>query len=230
MKAMILAAGRGSRLKPLTNHTAKPLLKAGGKTLIEHNLSLLKKAGIQEVVVNVSHCATQMMDFLGDGRRYGMRLWYSEEQPLPLGTGGGIRRALPLLGKDFFVVISADIWSEFSFPSAFFEADTIAHLVLVSNPSYHVAGDYELQTTGRINLQGNKKLTYANIAKLHPTLFSHCQTDIFSLASVLEGPIQEGRVSGQYYEGRWFNVGTVEELQKLRKTFGEPVTDLLDLG
>ena len=144
MKAMILAAGRGARLKPLTDQTPKPLLVVGECSLIEHNLLKLRNAGITEVVINVCHCAKQIIQTLGNGQRYGLQIEYSYEEGSALGTGGGIYQALPLLGDDPFLIVSSDVWSEFAFGSSIIQSNSDLHLVLVENPYYHPKGDYAL--------------------------------------------------------------------------------------
>lgn len=219
MKAMLLAAGYGSRLRPLTHKLPKALVKAGSESLIEHNLTQLSEAGIEDVVINVCHHARQIIDTLGDGKRYGVRICYSYEKDAPLGTGGGILQALPIIGSEPFILISADIWSDFTFPSSFLKHSSPAHLVFVDNPYYHPQGDYALDTTGRVTTKGNP-LTYANIAKLHPDLFLGQTPGFFSLSKVLNAAIDQGIVTGEKYEGLWFNVGTLEELERLRKALG----------
>ena len=222
MKAMLLAAGRGARLKPLTNDIPKPLLSVGPYRLIEHNLCALKQAGIDEVVINVCYHAKKIIECVGDGRRYGLTIEYSYEQNTPLGTGGGIYQALTLLGEAPFIVISADIWSQFEFSSIILNATQEAHVVLVENPSFHTQGDYALSEAGQVMLQG-RKLTYAGIAKLDPKLFNHCQPGVFSLSPLLNAAIARGAVSGELYRGDWFNVGTIEELHRLtKKLAGHP--------
>lgn len=217
MKAMILAAGRGSRLKPLTDTVPKPLLSAGSENLMEHNLKILRNIGVRGVVINISYHAKQIMDYLGDGKRYKVDIHYSYEKDQPLGTGGGIFQALPLLGDQPFIIISADVWSEFSFGETFFESSNDAHLVFVKNPYYHTGGDYALTPEDKVSFEG-KKLTYAGIAKLHPRLFANCEPGIFSLSPLLNKAIEHGKVTGELYEGCWFNVGTAKELEHLRKT------------
>lgn len=216
MKAMLLAAGRGSRLQPLTDTTPKPLLLAGSNSLIEYNLMALHKAGIREVVINVCHHAKQIIDRLGDGSRYGLTIAYSYEKGEVLGTGGGIYQALPLLGDEPFILVSADVWCEFPYDAAFINSNRDVHLVLVENPYYHTTGDYALANDGTVMMSGNK-LTYAGIAKIHPRLFAHCKPGSFSLSPLLSDAVQRRAVTGEIYRGRWFNVGTVEELEKLRK-------------
>lgn len=219
MKAMLLAAGRGSRLQPLTDTIPKPLIVAGAQSLIEHNLVTLRNAGIREVVINVCHHAKQIIDRVGDGNRYGVQITYSYEKDEPLGTGGGIYQALPLLGEEPFIVMSADIWCDFHFGASFMQAQSEVHLVFVDNPYYHPQGDYALSANGSVTLNADK-VTYANIAKLHPKLFTHCSGGVFGLSLLLNQAIQRGVVSGELFKGRWFNVGTEEELQKLRELLG----------
>jgi MurNAc alpha-1-phosphate uridylyltransferase len=216
MKAMLLAAGRGSRLQPLTDSIPKPLLMAGSKSLIEYNLIALYNAGIREVVINVCHHAKQIIERLGDGSRYGLTIEYSFEPGEVLGTGGGIYQALHLLGNEPFILVSADIWSEFSYDDTFINANQDVHLVFVDNPYYHTKGDYALTNDGKVMMSGNK-LTYAGIAKIHPRLFANSKPGAFSLSPLLNDAVQRGTATGEVYRGRWFNVGTIEELQKLRE-------------
>lgn len=214
MKAMLLAAGRGTRLRPLTDNIPKPLLQVGSHRLIEYHLLALAEAGIKEVIINICYHAKQIMEQLGNGSRYGLTIEYSYEPDRILGTGGGIYQALPLLGDKPFILISADVWSQFKFGSAILNSTDEAHLVFVENPSFHVMGDYALLESGRVTLQGDK-LTYAGIAKLHPRLFAGCKSGSFSLSPLLNAAIQRGKVSGEIYRGNWFNVGTIEELNRL---------------
>ena len=216
MKAMLLAAGRGSRLRPLTDTTPKPLLMVGSQCLIEYNLWALKAAGIREVVINVSYYAKKIRDRLGDGRRYGLTIEYSFEEGAPLGTGGGIYQALPLLGDEPFIVISADVWSRYALNTLSLDSENDAHLVFVGNPSFHPKGDYAL-LNNRVQLQGDK-FTYAGIAVLRPRFFLDCQPGAFSLSPLLNAAIKQGRVGGELYRGVWFNVGTLEELERLKST------------
>ncbi len=216
MKAMILAAGRGARLKPLTDKIPKPLLQVGPHCLIEYNLLALKRAGIEEVVINVCYHAKQIIEKLGDGKPYGLRIEYSFEEGNPLGTGGGIFQALPLLGDEPFILISSDVWSQYPFNPVMMPSDEDAHLVLVENPSFHPKGDYALSETGQVSMQG-KKLTYSGIAKVHPRLFKNCEPQHFSISPLFNESIERGHVSGEIYRGPWFNVGTVEELERLKE-------------
>ncbi len=218
MKAMILAAGRGERLRPLSDLTPKPLLKVGGQSLIEYHLYNLAKIGITEVIVNVHHLKEQIMEYLGDGQRYGIRVRYSIEEPELLETGGGIFKALNegLLNDEAFVLISADVWTAFPLQVLTQAIQQDAHLVLVDNPAYHSEGDYGLK--GEWVTQTSPKLTYASLGVLHPRLFKGCVPGRFRLAPLLEQAIDEKRVTGVHYSGPWFNIGTAAELEKLKQS------------
>ncbi len=211
---MILAAGRGERMRPLTLGRPKPLLEAGGHRLIEYHLAALLQAGIAEVVVNLSWLGTQIRAALNDGGRHGIRVRYSEEGPEPLGTGGGILRALPLLDGEPFLVVNGDVWSDFDFAALRRPAGSLAHLVLVENPSHHPGGDYSLDTTGSIQALPNR-LTYAGISVLDAALFSGCDPGTFPLKPLLDRALQEGRLTGQRHAGAWTDVGTPERLAAL---------------
>jgi len=215
MKAMILAAGEGRRLRPLTETTPKPLLKAGNHCLIEYHLLALKKIGISEVIINLSYLAENISSFLGDGARYGLKLRYSFE-PIMLGTGGGIFNALSLLGKEPFLLISADIWSDYAYSDVLLHSNNEAHLVLVENPDYHTRGDYGLDAAGMV-VRVAPLYTFAGIAKINPKIFSHSAVGNFSIAPLIEASIAKQKVSGELFHGAWFNVGTLQELEKLNK-------------
>lgn len=219
MKTLILAAGRGSRLRPLTDHTPKPLLRIGSQYLVENSFKIIRDAGLHEVVINVSYLAQKIMNDLGNGKKYGLKITYSIEEPSALGTGGGILNALPLLGSEPFLIMSGDIWTNFSLsPDWLTPRSTDAHLLLVDNPVYYPQGDYSLRKDGSVFLNGEETLTYAGIAQLHPRLFMDCKAGIFSLAPLFKTAIQKGRVTGDYFSGTWFNVGTEKELCNLRET------------
>lgn len=214
MKAMILAAGRGERMMPLTHDTPKPLLKVGEYTLIEHTLLNLRRAGISEVVINVCYFAEHIMNRLGDGARYDMSIAYSEEKAGLLGTGGGILQALPLLGDAPFMVVSADIWTDYPFAHLKTVPCPVAHLVLVDNPAFHTTGDFGLQDNVITNTPPKK--TYASFAVFNPALFQQHAPGYFSLIDVLKAPIAAGQVTGEYYAGMWKNVGTPALLEEVR--------------
>lgn len=222
MHALILAAGRGDRLRPLTDATPKPLLAAGGRRLIEWQLDALARAGIRDVVVNTAHLPQQFEDVLGDGARYGVRLAYSREGERAddaLETLGGIVRALPRLGGAAFVVVSGDIVTGYDYARlherarALDAGDADAHLVLVDNPPFHAAGDMAL-TGGRIDPDGAPRLTYANIGVFAPRLFAGLAPIRARLFPWLYAAARAGRVTGELSKARWFNVGTAAELQR----------------
>lgn len=216
-KAMLLAAGRGKRLKPLTDTVPKPLLKIGSKSLIEQNIEKLKASGIEEVVINVSYRAKQIIEHVGDGKRYGLKITFSYEPKSPLGTGGGILQALRLLGDEPFILLSSDIWTEYPFEQLSLSADRKAHLVMVENPHFHPKGDYALLSTGLLDPSTEPKYTYGNIAVIAPSLFEGSVPGVFPLADLFLQAMEKKKISGEVYHGKWFNVGTVEELKRLKQ-------------
>ena len=215
MKAMILAAGLGERMQPLSCTQPKPLLKAGKYRLIEHNLIALEKAGITDIIINVHHHAEQIISTLGDGQRYQVSIQYSHEQNQLLGTGGGITRALPLLGSEPFLLLSADIWTDYPFQKLHSRTIDDAHLIMVENPAFHPKGDYSLNSNHQITLPRKNTLTYASMGVFNPKLFDTKLTQPFHLTHAIEPAIQSKRVSGEHYKGQWWNVGTPELLAKL---------------
>lgn len=211
MKAMILAAGKGERLRPLTLHTPKPLVRAGGVPLIEYHLRALKRAGFTDVVINHAWLGQQIEDYLGDGQRLGLNIAYSPEGE-PLETGGGIFRALPLLGDEPFLVVNGDIWTDCDFAPLKAPIKGLAHLVLVDNPLHHPTGDFAL-VGGEIRDDASlSRLTYSGIAVLHPQLFAGCSAGAFKLAPLLREAMGKGQVTGEHFTGRWVDVGTHERL------------------
>jgi MurNAc alpha-1-phosphate uridylyltransferase len=214
MKAMILAAGRGERLKPLTLKTPKPLLPVGDTTLLGHVLSQVRKAGITDVVINVHHLGDQIIQYSGDGSAFGLKIQYSVEDTL-LETGGGIFQALPLLGSNPFLVLSADVWTDYPLEQLITKKTNGAHLVFVDNPDFHPAGDYALDQAGFVHTDLPNKLTYANVGLLHPDLFCEEKSGVFRLSSVFQKAIMNKQVTGERYAGVWYNVGTQEELNNL---------------
>ncbi len=213
MKAMILAAGRGERMRPLTDRLPKPLLPAGGRPLIEYHLSALAEAGVGQIVINHAWLGEQIEQALGDGSRWGVTLRYSPEQE-GLETGGGIFNALPLLGEGPFIVVNGDVWCRYPFARLPQEPAGLAHLVLVENPPHHPEGDFVLQGD-RVRAEGEPRLTYSGIAVLRPELFSGCSAGRFPLAPLLRRAMEAGRVSGEYYPGEWVDVGTPDRLKRL---------------
>lgn len=215
MKAMILAAGRGERMRPLTDTTPKPLLEVAGKPLIVHHLESLVRAGYREVVINTSYLAEQIHEHLGDGAHYGIHIEYSYEGESPLETGGGILKALPLMGKGQFLAINGDTWCDYPWHRLRQIKTASAHLLLVDNPEHHPAGDFSLSGL-RLAPRGDHALTYAGIAVYHPNFFTDCTAGTFSVAPMLKAAAEKGSVTAEHYRGAWCDVGTVERLEQLR--------------
>lgn len=215
MKAMILAAGKGERMRPLTLTTPKPLIRVGGVPLIEYHLRALAAAGFTDIVINHAWLGQQIEDHLGDGSRFGVRIAYSPEGE-PLETGGGICRALGLLGDEAFVVVNGDIWTDYDFSALHQPLEGLAHLLLVDNPEHNPQGDFTLSDTSvQEGASAADKLTYSGIAVLHPRLFDGCPAGAFKLAPLLRKAMSEGQVSGARLHGRWVDVGTHERLKQV---------------
>jgi MurNAc alpha-1-phosphate uridylyltransferase len=218
MKAMILAAGRGERLRPLTDTTPKPLIQAGPKRLIEYLIERLVQAGFDDLVINYAHLGEQFPQVLGDGQRYGARISYSPECDGGLETAGGIINALPLLGNEPFLVVNGDIWTDFNFADlADFKlaADKLCHLVLVDNPPHNPDGDFVLDEAGNV-LNGNgEKATFSGIGIYRPAMFAGLSNDKRPLKPLFNHAIARHQMSGQLYHGRWSDIGTVERLEAL---------------
>ena len=215
---MILAAGRGERMRPLTDTTPKPLLQVGGKPLIGWVIERLKRAGVTDLVVNVSHLAEQIEAALGDGAADGVKIVYSFEREA-LETAGGIAWALPLLDNQPFLVVNSDVYSDYDFANLVARARNLSasqpvHLVLVDNPEHHPAGDFGLR--GRVVTSDGERLTFSGIGAYHPALFSDIvRGDKARLAAQLASPIADGRVSGEHFRGEWNDVGTPQRLATL---------------
>lgn len=225
MLAMILAAGRGERMRPLTDNCPKPLLTVAGKPLIVRHIERLRSAGIRDIVINHAHLGHLIEAALGNGDALAVRLRYSPEAQA-LETAGGIRQALPLLGEDPFVVVNGDIHCDFD-PARLSEVGaglsattTLAHLVLVPNPKHHPDGDFDL-ATGRVRLTGGDRLTYSGIGVFHPALFARIEAGTrAALGPLLRENIALDRVSGERYDGYWLDVGTPERLGDLERHLG----------
>ncbi|ROS01543.1 MurNAc alpha-1-phosphate uridylyltransferase [Sinobacterium caligoides] len=218
MRAMILAAGFGKRMQPLTLHRPKPLLQVAGKPLIEYHVEALAAAGISDIVINLGWLGEQIPRTLGDGARWGVRLHYSDEGT-PLETAGGILKALPLLGDHPFIVVNGDIWTDYSLSvisrRSLAEGE-LAHLVLVDNPVQHPLGDFRLADDGTIGNVG-ASLTFSGISILSPELFSGLSSTTGPLGPLLRKAIAEGRVSGERHGGRWYDIGTPQRLEELNR-------------
>jgi len=216
MKAMILAAGRGERLRPLTDTLPKALVEVGGKPLIAWHLERLARAGCRHAVINVSHLGERIVERIGDGARYGLRVTYSRE-PQPLETAGGITLALPQLGAAPFLVVNADVYCECDFARLLGVElrERRAHLVLIPNPSHHPNGDFTLED-GRIGNAAVPRYTYAGISVLSPALVAEIRPgNKAQLAPLLRAAADKGLVSGERYDGLWHDVGTAERLAEL---------------
>jgi N-acetyl-alpha-D-muramate 1-phosphate uridylyltransferase len=219
MKVMLLAAGRGERLRPLTDRIPKPLVEAGGKPLVCWHLERLAAAGLREVVMNVSHLADAIVERLGDGRRFGVSIRYSREAE-PLETAGGIAQAAALLGPQPFLLVNADIYCEVDFPALarVILGERLAHLVLVPNPPHRAGGDFRLHA-GRVGNAGEPRYTYAGVAVMSPLLVAGVPSGAKApLAPLLRGAADRGLISGELYTGLWQDVGTAERLRELDST------------
>ena len=216
MKAMILAAGRGERMRPLTDSTPKPLLMVGGKPLIVWHLEALARASIQEVIINHAWLGEQIPHALGDGGRWGLRIRYSAEGNLGLETGGGIFNALPLLGDAPFLLVNGDVFTDINLANLAqrgLSEEMLAHLCLVDNPEHHSRGDFSLSAQGLVSDAPN--LTFAGVSLISPALFAQCQSGTFPLAPLLRQAMKAQQVSGEHHRGFWLDVGTPERLNYL---------------
>ncbi len=228
MKALVLAAGRGERMRPLTDQVPKPLLSVGGKPLIVWHLEKLAAIGVRDVVINTSWLADQFAATLGDGSQWGLRLQYSYEGSEPLETGGGMHHALSLLGVEApFVAVNGDVWSDFDPAHLPREPDGEAHLVLVDNPNHHLEGDFSLAESGCLSVEGHDRLTFSGIGVYRPSLVDTWRAVFvdpakalgepprFKLAPLLRAAMGRGAVTGEHHRGRWTDVGTPQRLAEL---------------
>jgi len=214
MRAMILAAGRGERLRPLTDTLPKPLIEVAGKPLLEHQLHALADAGFTEIVINQGHLGDLLPSAIGGGSRWGVKIHWSDEQPQALETGGGIYKALPLLGPAPFLVVNGDIWTDYPFRRLRAVKCDRAHLVMVPNPPYKSQGDFALKG-GRIRNNDDEKQTFSGIAVYHPRLFDGCEGGAFSVVPLLRAAMENQLVTGELYQGRWVDIGTPERLRSI---------------
>lgn len=225
--ALIFAAGLGERMRPLTDHTPKPLLTVHGRPLIVWHLEKLAATGVHYVVINTSHLADQFPQALGDGSRWGLRIRYAYEGPVPLETGGGMLNALSLLGDEPFMVISGDVWTDAHFNALPAEPAGVAHLLMVDNPSHHPQGDFALDDQGILRKAGEPRLTYSGIGVFRRELLHDWRSIVennadtlatpprFTLRALLDNAIDRGLINGSYHSGSWTDVGTPERLQAL---------------
>jgi N-acetyl-alpha-D-muramate 1-phosphate uridylyltransferase len=230
MKAMILAAGFGERLRPLTDTTPKPLLTVGGKPIIQYHIENLAAAGIREIVINTSWLGHMIEAFVGDGSRFGVEIFWSRE-PQPLETGGGIRRALPYLGSEPFVVVNGDVWTDYPLKELVnrsWSEDIDAHLVLVPNPPFKAEGDFSLCERGFVHypLDDTRSYTFSGISVMRPEVFAlyPAASEKFPLRDALAGSIRARSVTGEVFDNEWWDVGTIERLDMLNTLLsGKPL-------
>ncbi|MEN1958991.1 N-acetylmuramate alpha-1-phosphate uridylyltransferase MurU [Luteimonas sp. MJ246] len=229
MKALVFAAGLGERMRPLTDHTPKPLLQAGGKPLIAWHLEKLAAAGVRDVAINTSWLASQFPQLLGDGSRWGLRLHYAHEGDTPLETGGGMLHALALLGDAPFIAVNGDVWCDLDFRRLPDAPTGDAHLVLVDNPDHHPRGDFTLDADGCVHAGDTPRLTFSGIGVYRPSLL-HGWRDVigdapgadarpprFKLAPLLRAAMARGAIRGEHHRGHWTDVGTPERLDALSR-------------
>lgn len=216
MRAMILAAGQGVRMQPLTRKTPKPLLRIRGKPLIQYHVENLVRAGIRKIVINHAVMGEQIEAYLGDGSAYGAEISYSAEGNSPLETGGGIFRALHLLGEEAFIALNADIWTDYPLQNLPRVLTRLAHLVLVENPAHNLRGDFSLCEGGLVKNRGNTRYTFSGIGVYKPELFSGCRAGAFPLAPLLKRAADEKQVTGELFTGVWSDIGTPERLQAVQ--------------
>jgi len=214
MKAIVLAAGRGERMRPITDRMPKPLVPVAGKPLIAYHLEALARAGVRDIVINLSHLGAQIPAALGDGSRFGVRIQYSDEGPVPFETGGGIFNALPLLGPAPFIVVNGDIWTDFDFSALALDPGADARLVLVPNPVHVARGDFGLDGDYVIESERDR-FTYSGIGVYSPEFFAGCEPGKFPLLPLLKRAIAARRLRGQVYRGEWSDIGTPERLAAL---------------
>jgi MurNAc alpha-1-phosphate uridylyltransferase len=222
MKAMVLAAGRGERMRPITDRIPKPLVPVAGKPLIVYHLEALRRAGIRDVVINLAYRGPQIREALEDGSRYGVRISYSDEGPEPIETGGGIFKALPLLGADPFVVVNGDVWTDFDVATLPpLDEGAHARLVMVPNPPHVANGDFALEGDFIIESDRNR-FTYSGIGMFSPRFFHDCQPGKFPLRPLLNRAIAARKLKGQLYRGVWLDIGTPQRLAELEASLQAP--------
>lgn len=217
---MILAAGRGERMRPLTAALPKPMLAAAGKPLLQYHVEALARAGVTELVINRARLGEKITAYFGDGADFGVSIRYSDEGDEPLETGGGIRQALPLLGAAPFLAVNGDVWTDFPLAALKQAAPTAAHLVLAPNPPHHPRGDFALED-GRVLVAGRPAFTFSGIGVYHPSLFADVPERSFPLARALRPALERRQVTGELYEGCWFDIGAPARLAALERFLGE---------
>lgn len=219
MKAMILAAGRGERMRPLTDRHPKPLLKVDGKALIEWHIEALKEAGIKDILINTSWLGDQIPEYLGDGAYWGVELTFSHE-PKALETAGGIRKALEFFDGEPFIVVNGDVWTDFSYQGLLKQPSKLAHIVMVPNPNHNPEGDFHLRDDGLVIAEGDSKYTFSGVGVYRPEVFEDLpEEEAYPLAPVLKELMVEAEVTGELFNGRWHDIGTPERLEALNLSF-----------
>lgn len=217
MKAMILAAGRGVRMRPLTDTVPKPLVRIHSKPLIQYHIEALAKAGVTEIVINVCHMGGRIRGYLQDGSRFGVHITYSiESQPLEM--AGGVIKALPLLGDAPFIVISADIWSDYDYAKLPSQLKGMAHLVLTDNPPEHPNGDFGL-VDGYVTMEDTNRLTFGGIGVYAPELFDGLEVAPMTIGPILREAIPKKLITGEQFSGRWHNVGSLQQVKALNSSY-----------
>lgn len=221
MKAMILAAGRGERMRPLTDTVPKPLLKVGNKALIVWHIEKLAKNGFKEIVINIGHLGYKIPEYLGDGSEYNVRITYSDEQESgALESAGGIKKALTYLGNEPFLVVNGDVFCDYDFTASFDLKDKLAHLILVNNPEHNPNGDFGLDDSLLLN-QAEKKYTFSGIGYYNPILFENLMEGKSALAPLLRRAMQKAQISGELFNGLWYDIGTPGRLEDINKRIND---------
>ncbi len=215
MRAMVLAAGRGERLRPLTDEVPKSLVDVRGKSLLERHLASIGEAGIRTIVINLGWLGEKIVERIGTGDRYGLTVLYSQEGDNILETGGGIHKALPMLGHEPFLVVNADIYTDMPVPDIQLADDHLGHLVMVPSPDYRERGDFTIEH-GLIRNGENPSLTFSGVAIYRPEFFAYCEPGRFPLAPMLREAADNGRLSGSLYNGLWADIGTPERLKAVQ--------------
>ena len=212
---MILGAGRGERMRPLTDVLPKPLLVVGDKPLIVYHIEKLVESGFSEIVINIAHLGAKIVQSLGDGSKFGIKITYSDERETgALESAGGIKKALSILGDDIFLVVNGDVFCDYIFDSNFDLKDNLAHLILVNNPQHNPNGDFGLNDTSLLN-EADKKYTFSGIGYYNPKLFSFLESGKSALAPLLRQEIQNKKISGEIHHGDWHDIGTPQRLQDI---------------
>lgn len=226
MKAMILAAGRGERMRPLTDTRPKPLLDVDGRALIEWHIEALKEAGIKDILINTSWLGEQIPEYLGDGAYWGVNLTFSHEVKA-LETAGGIRKALDFFGDEPFIAVNGDIWTDFDYKGLLKQPAKLAHIVLVPNPEHNNDGDFAINDAGTVSDRGEERLTFSGIGVYDPKVFIGLPNNqAYPLAPLLKQLMIYETVTGEIFDGRWYDIGTPERLAELNQTFQKRITTI----